>query len=125
MKPEQLILVAGVYNFLFAGFHLMFWRLFHWRVELARLTSVNRAVVQVLNLCLTFVFVIFGILALMHGPDLVSTPLGRSLLALIALFWLLRAAEQMIFFGMRHWVSWIFTVVFVAGSAFHVLPLVL
>jgi hypothetical protein len=110
---------------MFAVFHLMFWRLFHWRTELARLTSINRAVVQVLNLCLIFAFITFGIIALMHGPDLISTPLGRSLLVLIALFWLLRAIEQVIFFDMRGWISWIFTLIFVAGFALHALPLVL
>ena len=62
--PAALLVSAAIFNAAFAAFHLGFWRLFRWRSELAKLTSLNRAIVQVLNLCLTFVFVIFAVILL-------------------------------------------------------------
>lgn len=116
---QALVMVGGVYNLAFAAFHLSFWRLFGWRDELAKLSAVNRAIVQVLNLCLTFTFVMFGYVSLAHSHELVSTGLGRSLLGLVSVFWLLRAIEQVIFFRLRHWASWAFLVAFLAGALLH------
>ena len=59
MEPETYVMVGGVLTAAFVVFHLCFWKLFRWKADLSRLTSLNRAIVQVLNLCLTFVFVIF------------------------------------------------------------------
>jgi hypothetical protein len=49
---DTLLIIAGIYGFLFAAFHLCFWRLFLWQTELARVSAINRGVMQVLNLCL-------------------------------------------------------------------------
>ncbi len=67
---------------------------------------------QVLNLCLTFVFVIFAYVSIAHAGEMTSTPLGRSLLLLISLFWYLRAAEQIWFFGLRKPLSILFLLFF-------------
>lgn len=123
MRHEALILAGGMFNAAFAVFHLFFWRLFRWKTELARLTSLNRAVVQVLNLSLTFVFVIFAYVSFAHVPALLTTDLGRSLLFLIALLWYLRAVEQIVFFGLRKPLSAAFFVVFVIGGALYTVPL--
>lgn len=80
---------------------------------------------QVLNLCLTFAFVIFGYVSLTHSVELVSTGLGRTMLLLIALFWFLRAVEQVIFFRLRHWASWAFLATFLGGTALYGVPLVI
>jgi len=83
---------------------------------------LNRAIMQVLNLSLTFVFVIFGYVSLVHTCELVETPLGRSLLAVIALFWLWRASQQPLFFGLRHWGSVAFLLLFLLGSVLYAVP---
>lgn len=121
---ETLIRIGGAYCLALVVFHLLFWRLFDWRRDLRSLTYVNRAVMQILNLCLTFTFVIFGVVSLWHTEEMIGTGLGRTLLALIALFWLLRAVEQVVFFGLRRWLSVAFFLAFLAGSALYAWPLV-
>lgn len=116
------IKAGGVFNVAFAIFHLMFPRLFNWREDLRTLTFVNRGVTQVLNLCLTAAFVIFAYVSLVHTRDLLSSSLGHSLLVSIALFWLLRAVQQVAFFRMRHWWSWALFLIFLLGAALYGIP---
>lgn len=120
---EQLILLGGAFNLALALFHACFWRLFRWPTELAKLTSLNRAVMQVMNLCLMTVFLAFAYVSFAHTAELLQTPLGRSLTLLIAIFWFLRALEQPVFFGVRKPLSVVFFVVFGTGGALYALPL--
>ena len=115
MKPETLIVIGGLYNAAFAIFHLGFWKIFGWKRDLVSLTPANRAIMQVLNLCLIFSFLIFAYISIFHTAELVATGIGRALLALIALFWLLRAVEQPVFFGLSQPLSVAFLVIFLAG----------
>ena len=119
MRPETLVVAGGLFSGAFAVFHLLFWKLFRWKTELAKLTALNRAVVQVLNLCLTFVFVVFAYISLVHASELVTSELGRSLLLLIAAFWYLRAVEQIFFFGLRKPLSVVFLVLFLVGGSLY------
>jgi len=121
---EFLIKAGGIYCFGFVIFHLMFWRLFNWGEDLRSLSFVNRAIMQVINLSLTFVFVIFGYISLAHTRELIESPLGHTLLILIALFWTLRAAEQVVFFKLKHWGSVAFLIVFLLGSLLYGIPAV-
>lgn len=77
---------------------------------------------QVLNLSLTFAFVIFGYVSLFHSRELLETALGHSLLVLISLFWLLRAIEQIVFFKLKHWGSAVFLTVFLSGAMLYGIP---
>jgi len=119
---EALIKAGGIYCLGFVIFHLMFWRIFNWSEDLESLSFINRAIMQVVNLSLTFVFVIFGYISLFHSRELLETALGHSLLVLIALFWLLRAIEQAVFFKLKHWGSVMFLVVFLAGAVLYGIP---
>ena len=119
MRPESAVLIGGAFNVVFAAFHVSFWRLFRWRAELQKLTSLNRAIVQVLNLSLTFAFIVFAYVSLLHSEEMLATPLGRSLLFLIAAFWYLQAAEQIVFFGLRRPLSIAFFVIFVIGGTLY------
>ena len=77
---DALIKAGGIYSFGFVFFHLMFWRLFNWAEDLRSLSFLNRAIMQVVNLSLTFVFVIFGYISLFHSKELYQSSLGQSLL---------------------------------------------
>jgi hypothetical protein len=77
---------------------------------------------QVVNLSLTIVFVIFAYISLVHTNELLSTSLGKSLLSFMALFWLARSAMQVIFFKLNHWGSIAFLVYFLAGSLLYGIP---
>ena len=123
LDPNILVKVGGIYNLGFAVFHLFFWKFFHWKEDLASLTPINRAVMQILNLCLTFVFLLFGYLSLFCTPELLAGNLGRTLLIGIAIFWFLRMIEQVIFFGLRSKLSVAFTVMFLFGALLYILAI--
>ncbi|MCP3978140.1 MAG: hypothetical protein GY716_02255 [bacterium] len=125
MRPESMIVAGGVFAVGFFAFHVMFWKLFRWKTELAKLTSLNRAVVQVLNLALMFCFVIFAYLSLVYPAELLSTSMGRSLVLLIAALWFLRAVEQIVFFSMKSTLSVLFFLVFLLGGTLYAAPLAL
>jgi len=117
-----LILLGGVAHIGFAIFHLFFWRLFRWKIDLARLTFTNRAVMQILNLCLTFVFLLIAFVSFFHVDDLLTSSLGRSLLLGTAMFWFLRLIQQFVFFGIRTWRSNAFAILFMVTSLLYLLP---
>ncbi len=119
---EILIKAGGIYSLGFVIFHLLFWRIFDWDRDLRSLSFLNRAIMQVVNLSLTFVFFIFGYISLMHTRELLESSLGHSLLLLIALFWFLRAIEQVVFFKLKHWGSVAFLAVFLLGSLLYGIP---
>jgi hypothetical protein len=123
MNGEIILIVGGVFNAAFAVFHAFFWKLFGWKEDLAKLTSLNRAVMQILNLCLTFVFVIFACISFIHAAELQTTGLGRSLLLLMAVFWYLRAVEQIWFFGLKKPRSLVFFLIFVIGGSLYAVAL--
>lgn len=114
--------LGGIVTGLFAVFHLTFWRLFNWRDDLRTLTVANRGIMQVLNLCLTFVFLMFAYVSLAHTNGLLSSRLGHSLLLLIALFWLVRAVEQVVFFRLRRGVSKLLFALFLVCALLYALP---
>ena len=118
----MLLSIAGYYCIAFAVFHLLFWKIFYWKTDLQRLTPVNRAIMQVLNLCLTFVFLFIGIALILFQPDFLGTKLGTFILMSMATFWFLRATEQVIFFGLKSITSSVFLSVFLIGSILFLLP---
>ncbi|GMV34313.1 MAG: hypothetical protein DCC59_12075 [Chloroflexi bacterium] len=123
MSASQTFLFAGgIYHLALAIFHVFFWRIFHWKKDLAALTRINRAVVQILNLCLTFLFIVMAYVSFVHASELISSPLGRTILASIALFWILRLILQFVFFGARHRVSILFIAIFAIGASLYLLP---
>lgn len=122
---EKLVMLGGVFHLGFAVFHLFFWRLFHWSKDLRSLHPINRGVMQILNLCLTFLFLVVAWISFAHSEDLVGSALGRTLLAAFALFWLLRAAEQVWFFRLRHPASAALFAIFLLGTGLYGVPLAL
>ena len=47
---EQLIYVCGFFNIAFAVFHILFWKVFHWKNDLKQLSFTNKAIMQILNM---------------------------------------------------------------------------
>lgn len=114
-----LILAAGLFNLAFAVFHLFFWRVFGWQQELPRLGMANRGIMQVLNLCLTYVFAVAACIFLLFPLEVASTDLGRFLLLAMAGFWLTRTIFQPMFFALNHPLSVALFGVFILGALIH------
>ena len=119
---EVLVLAGGVYTLLLVVFHLLFWRIFKWPDSLKPLDRVNRSTMQVLNLSITFIFLIFAYVSLMHVDELLGTALGKSLLALISMLWVFRAIQQLVFYGVRHKASVGLALYFVVGAILYGIP---
>ncbi len=118
----KLIFIGGIFNLLFAVFHLFFWKLFNWKDELKSISFINRNIMQVLNLCLAFVFIIFFYISIFHTDEMLNTDLGLSLTLCISVFWFLRSLEQILFFKLKTAISWILLILFVAGTLLYGLP---
>ena len=119
---ETLIKAGGLYNLVLVVFHLLFWQLFNWKDDLRSLSFNNRAIMQVVNLSLTLVFVLFAYVSLAQVDALLTTPLGKSLLVFMALFWLARCVMQVVFFRLAHWGSIAFLAFFFAGGMLYGIP---
>ena len=121
---KTLIYIGGFYCLAFALFHLAFWKLFDWKRELPKLSSVNRGVMQVLNLRLTYVFLVIAFISFFFADDLLTTNLGNVILGAISLFALMRAIEQPIFWKFDK-ISVAFFVIFLLGAGIFAVPLIL
>lgn len=122
MKTSLWIYAAAGYNVALALFHLMFWRIFQWRAELPKLHPVNRGAMQVMNIMLTFGFLGFAALLVLFREAMVTTGLGRALLAAAMFFWIVRAIVQPIFFrGVQRTTNIGFVMVCLAGAGLHAL----
>ena len=76
---------------------------------------VNKAIMQVLNLHLTFVFLFIGFAIFLFTNELINTALGKYILGAMAIFWFIRAIDQIIFFDRKNYVSLIMFFVFIIG----------
>lgn len=121
---RTMLLLCAVHCVALGAFHLGFWHLFGWKRELAKLGAANRAIMQILNLRLTYVFFAMAALCLLYPEALATTPLGRAVLVMMVLFWLGRIVEQLVFLrGLRHPAVHALTAVFALGAVLFALPL--
>ena len=119
---EALIIAGGVYTVGLIIFHVLFWRIFKWPETLDSLSYVNKATIQVLNISITFTFFIFAYVSFAHTQELLNTQLGNSLLVLISCLWLFRAAQQVVFYKLKHKASIGLTIYFLVGALLYGVP---
>ncbi|MEO8673251.1 MAG: hypothetical protein ABI411_18190 [Tahibacter sp.] len=117
MSADWLVRWCGVHSLLFALFHIAFWRLFGWRESLARATVADRAIVQILNLRLIYVFFGIALLCWVYPRELQGSALGRAVLLGMALFWVGRTIEQFVFVRVNRPLVHVLTAMFVIGAA--------
>ncbi|WP_149194819.1 hypothetical protein [Luteimonas suaedae] len=123
MSNEWLILLCGLHSLGFALFHLAFWKLFGWKHELRKAALPTRAITQILNLRLIYVFAGIAAICFLFPTELRATPLGRALLLFMALFWVGRTIEQFVFLRVNHPLVHALTGTFVLGAILFALPL--
>lgn len=119
---KNLIYIGGIYCLIFAVFHLAFWKLFDWKNDLPKLKSVNRGVMQVLNLRLTYVFIVVAFLSFFFAEDLINTKLGNVILGAVSIFAVMRAIEQLIFWKIEK-IGIAFFFIFLIGAGIFAIPL--
>jgi hypothetical protein len=117
------VYAGGMLHLGWAGFHLLFPRLFHWGSRLEPLDPVNRGIMRIMNLCLAYYFLAAAFLSLYWGIELLDSDLGRQVLALMAGFWLLRLGLQFSYFKARHPLSMLLGFSFLLSAAVYAFPL--
>ncbi len=122
---KAFLLACGFYNLAFAGFHIMFWKIFKWKEDLHKNTVGNRAIMQILNIRLIYIFLLIGFIYLLLPEQLMETRLGFILQIGILGFWVGRTIEQFIFLRIKSKMVNILTIVFIAGVILHLLPILL
>jgi len=120
---KTLIIIGGFVWLGFFVFHLFFWKLFDWKQDLGSLTPLNKSVMQVLNLSLMVVFLVFSYVSIFHADEILNTSLGKSILVGIASFGLLRAIQQVVFFDLKVLASKIFLFVILGATVLYLIPL--
>ena len=119
---QALVVAGGVYTIVLIIFHLLFWRIFKWPESLQTLDKVNRSTMQVLNLSITFIFVLFAYVSLMHVDELLGTALGKSMLVLISMLWVFWSIQQLVFYGTSHKASVGLAIYFMIGALLYGIP---
>ncbi len=119
----MIVALCGLHSAAFAAFHLAFWKLFDWPRDLAGCSRATRAVTQILNLRLTYVFVAIAALCFAMPDELTGTTLGRAVLGGMSLFWVGRLVEQFVFLRVRHPLVHATTAGFAAGALLFAWPL--
>ena len=125
MSIDSIFLLCGIFNIGFALFHIFFWKIFRWKADLRSLAPANRGIMQVMNLCLIYLFFCFGAATIYYRSALLATELAKTVLLFISVFWLIRAIEQPIFFHIKSRISQILFIIFIIGSLLHLIPLVI
>ena len=94
---ELQINVAGGLMIALAAIHASFPRKFDWKSEFSTVGLMNRQMMYVHTFFIALTLVLMGLLCLTTAHDLVTTSLGRRVLAGFAIFWFARLVIQ--FFG--------------------------
>jgi hypothetical protein len=123
MTDDTILLLCGLHSFGFAAFHIAFWALFRWPKTLASTTLANRAILQIANVQLIWVFLCIGGLCLRFPDELIQTPLGRTVMLGMSGFWGLRLIQQFIFLRVKHPLVHTLSVLFALGAALFALPI--
>ena len=121
---KTLIIIGG---FVWIGlflFHALFWRLFDWKNDLENVTPINKAIMQVMNLALMFFTLIFAYVSFFHIDELLTTPLGTTILTGIVSFGVFRTILQFLFFDLKDSRSKFFLGVMVFGTLIYLIPLI-
>lgn len=119
---EKLIFVCGIYNLFFMVFHILFWKMFGWEKDLKKLIPHNKAIMQVFDTKLIYVFLIFSSICFLFDNELLETTFGNFILIAISIFWFTRFIEQFLFFDNKSPIEKVLIVILFLGGVIHLLP---
>lgn len=123
MDSYTSLFFCGLYNLAFAAFHLYFWKIFNWKEDFKRNSIANKAIIQILNIRLIYIFLLMAFIYFFYPKQLLESELGFVLLLGFLGFWVGRTIEQFIFLRIKSKMVTILTIVFFIGIILHALPL--
>lgn len=94
MNAVNVIKACGVYNFLCALTHVFFPTMFSWSAILDVLPEKKALLISsplyIMNGCMAFFWLMFGIFAFFYPKDFLKPGLGRAFLLGLSVFWIIR-----------------------------------
>ncbi len=99
MNFEIFIYVGGVMHLLWVVFDLLWPWLFKWKETLAPLDDHHRILLPLISKLLVVIYLAIATMSFRHATEMLSTPLGRTLLGFVAVYWLARAFMQVHYYG--------------------------
>ena len=130
MKTNILLKIGGIYNILCALLHVIFPKMFKWNNLLESLPVEKRLIIEqslhIMNWCLAIFWVILAYITLKHTNELTKPGLGRTLLASVVIFWLIRIfILQPVYVGIQDSGSLVAIGFFLIGLILSAVPLFL
>ena len=122
---KTIIFLCGLYNIGFAIFHLSFWKIFKWNSDLKKLSFVNKAVMQIMNIQIVYYFIFVAFICFSFSTELLTTKFGNIFLVGNSVFWLIRTIQQIIFLRANHFKIHILTFIFIIGTILFAWPIVM
>lgn len=122
---KYIIYLCGIYALGFAVFHAFFWKLFDWKNDLKKITIANRAIIQIANLRLIYIFLGIAAFCFTFPKELLATKLGNAFLLGIAIFWMGRTIEQYVFLKVKNRMVNMLTALFILGAVLFASPVVM
>ena len=122
---DTMIFLCGLYSLGFAIFHSQFRRLFDWKQELPKLSTANKAIMQIANLRLIYFFLFVSAVCFIFPRELATTTFGHFFMMGISLFWLGRTIEQFIFLKVDHPMVHLLTYLFILGAIMFAIPVLM
>ncbi len=83
--------------------HLIFPRYLKWKLELKKLSLLNRQMMITHTFFIALTVMLMGLLCVFYSGELLNTYLGNALCMGLALFWTLRLLTQLFGYSMRLW----------------------
>ena len=98
----QLNIVGGLLVLL-ALAHGFFPAYFNWKYDLAKLSLINRQMMEVHTFFIALMVLLMGILCLTSAEELLETPFGNRISIGLGIFWLIRLLIQFVGYSAQLW----------------------
>jgi hypothetical protein len=123
MKTQLLLLrIAAVISLLFMVFHFFFSKMFNWNVTLNCLDVNNRAILLTYHYVSFLITFAMGVIPLVQGKQLLSSPLRYSVLSLFSLFYIIRIYTEFSLFGITT-ASPVILIMCLVPAVFYAIPI--
>ncbi|TXH65348.1 MAG: hypothetical protein E6Q88_14015 [Lysobacteraceae bacterium] len=123
VPDDPILALCALHSLALALFHIAFWKLFRWPKTLQSTTLPNRAILQIANVQLIWLFLGVAILCWRYPAQLRETPLGHAVMFGMCGFWVVRLLQQFVFLRVSHPLVHGLSVVFALGAFLFALPL--
>jgi hypothetical protein len=124
MKNQIIVIkVAGFVTCFFSVFHLLFYRLLHWKETLHCLDADNWAIFHAFNLGMNMMFILFTIISLFMTKKLLTETIGKVMLVFMSSIFVMRIVSEFVLWGFTLEQSPIIIILCLIPAVLFVLPL--